>query len=112
MIYSGVPRNRRACCAVALLIDKEWKTKIQSYIFINKRIVIARLKINRGHLTVIGVYAPEEGKTEETEIFYEELQKQINKYNKQDYVIIIGDLNARVGTQPISQILGTFGEAI
>jgi hypothetical protein len=55
MIYRGVPRNRSACCVVGLLIDKEWKTKIQSYIFINERIVIARFKINRGHLTVIGV---------------------------------------------------------
>jgi exonuclease III len=29
MIYSGVRRNRRACCGVALLIDKEWNTKIR-----------------------------------------------------------------------------------
>jgi exonuclease III len=97
MIYSGVPRNRRAYCGVALLIDKEWKTKIRSYIFINEGTVIARFKINRGHLTVIGVCAPEEGKTEDTEILYEELQKQINTYNKQEYVIITGGLNARVG---------------
>lgn len=95
---------------VGILIDEKWKRKIESYVYINERIVIVRFKIDRGHLCVIGVYAPEEGRREDTEIFYEELQKQVNKYNKTDHMLILGDLNARVGNVPIVNIVGAFGE--
>lgn len=110
MIYSGVDMTKRAQCGVAILIHNRWRNKIESYTYINERLVITRLKISRGHLTIIGAYAPEEGKTEETELFYEELQKQINNISKGDYLIISGDLNARIGKIPIPEVVGAFGE--
>lgn len=110
LIYSGVEQTQRAVGGVGILIDEKWKRKIESYVYINERIVIVRFKIDRGHLCVIGVYAPEEGRREDTEIFYEELQKQVNKYNKTDHMLILGDLNARVGNVPIVNIVGAFGE--
>lgn len=42
---------------------------------------------------MIGVYAPEEGKDVDTEMLYEELQKQINGCNKCDYFVLLGALN-------------------
>jgi len=42
--------------------------------------------------------------------FYKQLQKEVDKYNKSDSLIISGDLNARVGNQPIPNVVGTFGE--
>ena len=35
------------------------------------------------------------------------LQDQIDKINKNDYIIVAGDYNARVGKIPIDGILGT-----
>ena len=58
-----------------------------------------------------GVYFPENGRKEETETFYEELQRKLNSCNKNDYLIIAGDQNARVGSQPIPSVVGTFGES-
>lgn len=110
MIYSGVSQEKRACCGVAILIDNKWKSKIVNYTYINERILITRLKIDRGHLTILGVYAPEEGKKEETQTFYEELQKVLNKINKNDFIVLSGDLNARVGNIPIDNTVGIFGE--
>jgi exonuclease III len=69
-----------------------------------------RFNVCRGHLTVIGVYAPEEGKMEETEIFYDTLQKQVQNCTNSGYVIVAGDLNARVGKQPIPNTTAIFGE--
>lgn len=112
MIYSGVPQNKRACCGVAILVNNKWKNKIISYSFINERIVTCKFKIDRGHFTVIGVYAPEEGRKEETKIFYDELQKELTKINTSEYVVITGDLNARIGNQPIPGIVGTYGEQL
>jgi hypothetical protein len=60
---------------------------------INERILQLRYKLQRGYLTLIALYAPEEGKLEQTEEFYETLQDQVNKINKTDYIIVAGDYN-------------------
>ena len=69
-----------------------------------------RFKSTRRHLTIIGVYAPEEGRNEETEYFYENLQKEVSKWNETDYVIISGDRNARIGNKAVPGVMGTYGE--
>jgi hypothetical protein len=69
MIYSGAPLNRRASCGVAILVNKKWRNRITSYEYISERIVITKLKIDREHLMIIGVYAPEEGRREQTSGF-------------------------------------------
>ena len=38
--------------------------------------------MQRGYLTLLAVYAPEEGNTEQTEGFYETLQDQTDKISK------------------------------
>jgi hypothetical protein len=58
MIYSGVPLNRRASCGVASLLIKKWRNRITSYEYTSERIVITKLKIDRGHLIIVGEYAP------------------------------------------------------
>jgi uncharacterized membrane protein YdfJ with MMPL/SSD domain len=59
---------------------------------------------------LLAVYAPEEGKTEQTEEFYKTLKDQIDKINKNHYIIVAGDYNARIGKIQIDWILGTSGE--
>lgn len=63
MVYSEVPQSKRATCGVANLLQNQWKLKTMSYSYISEHIVILRIKTERGHLTVIGIYAPEEGET-------------------------------------------------
>jgi hypothetical protein len=65
--------------------------------FINERILQLRYKSQREYLTLLAVYAPEEGKTEQTEEFYKILQDQIDKINKNDYIIVAGGYNAIIG---------------
>jgi len=64
----------------------------------------------KGYLTLLAVYAPEEGETEQANEFYEPLQDQIDKISKNDYIVFAGDYNARVRNIPIDGILGTNGE--
>ena len=71
----------------------------------------ARLKIQRGHLTILGVYALTEGRDELNEEFYETLQKILHKVNKNDYIMLIGDMNARVGNNRVANIVGTNGKS-
>jgi len=80
--------------------------KKHCYVFVNERILQLRYKLQRGYLTLLAVNAPEEGKTEQTEEFYETLQDQIDKINKNDYIVVAGDYNARVRNIPIDGIFG------
>jgi hypothetical protein len=46
---------------------------------------------------MIGAYAPLESQNEVNERFYTELQKCIETAGKNYYIMLTGDLNARVG---------------
>jgi len=110
VLYSGVQINKRAAAGIAIMTKTKFKKRILNYMFVNERILQLRYKLQRGYLTLLAVYGPEEGKSEQTEEFHDTLQDQIGKINKNDYSIVAGDYNARVGKIPIDGILGTNDE--
>ena len=65
------------------------------------------------NITVIQVYAPTSN-TEETEVerFYEDLQDLLELTPKKDVLFIIGDWNAKVGSQETPGVTGKFGLGI
>ena len=62
------------------------------------------------NITVVQAYAPTSN-TEEAEVeqFYEDLQYLLELTPKKDVHFIIGDWDAKVGCQEISEITGKFG---
>jgi hypothetical protein len=60
----------------------------------------------------VGVYAPVEGKEQDTEEFYRGLQQSIDKIPKKENIILAGNFNGWIGNQPISECVGTYGEQI
>jgi exonuclease III len=93
-----------------LMIHKSLKSNRDSYSYWSDRIVQVRLKLSRGYLTVLCIYAPNEGKEEESETFYNTLQQILNKTNKSEMITIMGDFNARVGNTKIHNNIGYQGE--
>ena len=62
------------------------------------------------NITVIQVYAPTSNAEEtEAEWFYEDLQDLLELTPKKDVLFIIGDWNAKVGSQEIPGVTGKFG---
>ena len=62
------------------------------------------------NITVIQVYAPTSNAEEaEVEWFYEDLQDLLELTPKKDVLFIIGDWNAKVGSQETPGITGKFG---
>ena len=60
--------------------------------------------------TVIQIYAPTSNSEEaEDERFYEDLQDLLELTPKKDVLFIIGDWNAKVGTQETPGVTGKFG---
>ena len=61
-------------------------------------------------ITVMQVYAPTgNAKEAEVEWFYEDLQDLLELTIKKDVLFIIGDWNAKVGSQEIPGVTGKFG---
>ena len=62
------------------------------------------------NITVIQVYAPAtNAKEAEVEQFYEDLQKLLELTPQKDTLFIIGNWNAKVGSQEIHGVTGNFG---
>ena len=65
------------------------------------------------NITVIQVYAPTSNAEEaEAEWFYEDLQDLLELTPPKDVLFIIGDGNAKVGSQEIPEVIGKFGFGI
>ena len=65
------------------------------------------------NITIIQVYAPTSNAEEaEVERFYEDLQDLLELTPQKDILFIIGDWNAKVGSQETPGVTGTFGLGI
>ena len=62
------------------------------------------------NIMVIQVYAPtSNAEKSEVEWFYEDLQELLELIPKEDVLFIIGDWNAKVGSQETPGVIGKFG---
>jgi hypothetical protein len=82
VIYSGVKQSVRAQLGVMIWVHKSISKTVYHYRYWSDRILKIRCKINRGYLTILGLYAPEEGRQELTDDFYLQLQNIYDKVNK------------------------------
>ena len=75
----------------------------------NDRMISVRFQGNPFNITVIQVYAPNSNAEEaEPEWFYEDLQELLELTPKKDVLFIIGDWNAKVGSQETPGVTGKF----
>ena len=76
----------------------------------NDRIISVHFQGKPFKITVIQVYAPTSNAEEvRVEWFYEDLQELPELTAKKDVLFIIGDWNAKVGSQEIPGVTGKFG---
>ena len=75
--------------------------------------ISVRFQGKLSNITVIQVYAPTSNAEEaEVEWFYEDLQDLFELTPKKDDLFIIGDWNAKVGSQETPGVTGKFGLGI
>ena len=77
----------------------------------NDRMISVRFQGKPFNITVIQGYAPTSN-AEEAERFYEDLQDLLELTPKKDVLFIIGDWNAKVGSQETPGVTGKFGLGI
>ena len=82
------------------MINKRVRNAVLGCNLKNDRMISVRLQGKPFNITVIHVYAPTSNAEEtEDEWFYEDLQDLLELTPKKDVLFIIGDWNAKVGSQ-------------
>ena len=78
--------------------------------FKNNRMISVHFQGKPFNITIIQVYAPTSNAEEaDVERFYEDLQDLLELTSKNDVLFIIGDWNAKVGSQETPGVTGKFG---
>ena len=106
--YRGQESLRRN--GVAIIVNKRVQNAVFGGSLKNNRMMSVCFQGKPFNITVIQVYAPTSN-AEETvvERFYEDLQDLLELTCKNDVLFIIGDWNAKVGSQEIAGVTGKFG---
>ena len=79
----------------------------------NDRMISVHFQGKPFHITLIQVYAPTSNAEEvEADRFYDDLQDVIELTPQKDVLFILGDWNAKVGSQETPGVTGRFGLGI
>ena len=94
---------------VAIVVNKRVQNAVLGCSLKNNRMISVRFQGKPFNITVIQVYAPTSNAEEaEVEQFYEDLQDLLELTPQNDVLFIIGDWNAKVGSQVIRGVTGKF----
>ena len=106
--YNGQESLRRS--GIASIVNKRVQNAVLGCNLKNDRMISIRFQGKPFTITVIQVYAPTNN-DEEAEVnrLYEDLQDLLELTPKKDVLFIIGDWNAKVGSQVIPGVTGKFG---
>ena len=95
------------------MVNKRVKNAVLGCNLKNDRMISVRFRGKPFNITVMKVYAPTSN-TEEAEVerFYEDLQDLLELTPKKNVLFIIGDWNAKIGSQETPGVTVKFGHGI
>ena len=109
--YCGQESLRRN--GVAIMVYRRVRNAVLGCSLKNDRIISVHFQGKPFNITVIQVYALTSNAEEaEIERFYEDLQDLLELIPRKDVLFIIGDWNAKVGSQETPGVTGKFGLGI
>lgn len=100
---------------VAFLLPKTTARAVLGYNPVSDRIITIKIKSNPFNINIVQVYAPTAEASKETlEMYYEQLDNTINQLPSGEILIVMGDMNAKIGRsttigEELNQIIGPFG---
>ena len=96
ILYSGAEEEHHR--GVGLILNREVRRTLLKWNLVNERIMSARFNSRFAKLAIIQVYAPtNDAEDESKEEFYEQLQREVVATPRHDILIVMGDLNAKIG---------------
>src|SRR5215469_3954380 len=80
------------------------------YWTVTDRVLLVRIKGNPFNICLIQVYAPTtQHEEDEMDKFYREVQSAKDQCNQHEIIIVMGDLNAKVGNERFDEVVGPWG---
>ncbi|XP_030758928.1 craniofacial development protein 2-like, partial [Sitophilus oryzae] len=101
-------KRQRATSGVGVAINDKYEQNIESIEYVCDRILRVNIMFDQP-IHIISVYATDINKPEEMSMdFYENLQSAIDKIPRHEKIILLGDLNARIGNENELRINNTY----
>ena len=95
---------------VGLLLSDEMQKNVKEWCEVSSRIMWVRVQLKWEKLVFVSVYGPGSERSEEERVqFWESLNECVSKFGDNVRVVVLGDLNARVGAEPVEDVIGKFG---
>ncbi|CAH1975795.1 unnamed protein product [Acanthoscelides obtectus] len=111
--WSGVEKSKRAKAGVAIAIKKVMEKFIMDWNPVDERIITVDMKIKGREIKIFGIYAPtDDSDTNTKDKFFDKLSEELDKTKNRQEIVLIGDLNGRVGKALDSKIIGQHGEEV
>ena len=110
IIFAGEESEHQR--GVAMMMSQKTQKILMEWTAVSSRIISARFFSRFKKATVIQVYAlTNEATDDEKDEFYDQLQATVDKCNRHDVVIVMGDLNTKVRDEnkDMEEIIGKHG---
>ena len=102
--------QRLRFAGAAIIVNKRVHNEVPGCNLKNDRMISVHFQGKPFNITVIQAYTPTSNAEEaEVERFYEDLQDLLELTPKKDVLFLIGDWNAKVGSQETPGVTGKFG---
>ena len=106
---SGVERGR-AREGVALFLSEWMGNTVVEWKEVSSRLMWARVRMGRECWAFVSAYGPGcERSEEEQDEFWNDLTRCVDGLSTRNYVVVLGDLNARVGDGEVEGVVGKYG---
>ena len=107
VLYSGGDTHTEG---VGMIIDKKYAAGVMGFLPISKRVMIVKIEGRPFNLAIIQAYAPTSDHSEEDiEQFYEDMEKAHQQVKSTDILVVMGDMNAKIGKGGVESYVGEFG---
>ena len=109
-VISGVSEKVRAREGVGIVISDKWWRYVKKIKRINARLMWVRLRFGGESWVFVSAYGPVNGSREEdVRVFWEKLGECLGGFGSGERVCLLGDLNARVGSNMVGEVVGPWG---
>ena len=95
---------------VALLLSDWMVNKVVEWKDVSSRLMWVRVRMGRERLAFVSAYGLScERSEEERDEFWNQLTRCVYGLSTRNYVVVLGDLNARVGDGEVENVIGKYG---
>ena len=110
LVVSGVSERCRAREGVAVMIKRSLWGSVVEYKCVSSRLLWVRMKVAGERIVIVGVYGPGMERSEnEREVFWESLNECLSTFDDNERIVVLGDLNAKVGDRGVDGVIGKYG---